>query len=779
MRFFLKLVVLAAALAAAIPAIAQTSAEIVGTPIEVARLDRLLAFYVQPTPDEAEAIDGLYEAYLARFHDEIDPLVQDAARAIAPGSAAGSPAALAKWLREAERLQARVADVDAAFLSAATEAVAEVRRGGFNRIRDSRARQRQLAGVVALVPVYFGERPAFVDLADLLARPAVLQAVAADKRDAFDSALRSLESRTLAGARRFNESVAKAIQPVEGTPSFDEPKAMLHAQFEANQAACRALEGILPAEMLLALRTAAARGAIGQARWLFASTQSVTDWDLGWLGAQIARDPLVGEQAKTEVAKVIAQWRAEHLEGVEMFAQLSLDAEPAADADSSHPMYRRVSSANGVMRDAQQRALRAINQALGTRARAHVEAEDAGSTFAAIELDEEQPVEPPQSAPVAPVVGIAGFPGGAPVVRARELVRVLEPLALSPDAMSSAEAVVEAWISAVYEPKVRTIGKEIGDIRLRMDRSRADARAQHEADSVRLRDLQRALVRELFAADELLYADLAPALGVGADAPEIMALRTERILLLEPAMFIAERKSLTTPVRVARGARVEPAVARALLARSADAWRALVADLPRLCADELARIEWVRALQYEQRFGEPDARQRASEEWNATVADGARAASHLVARVSAVLDGAVEAASDDASVRAALARVRRAQMFPGFFNPRDCATERLAAAAACDGLDDARRARLEAIRSAYDARFDALTGRMIAVSLETALPPIEVDGALARLRGIRGECTDLALRRARRTLGDELVQRVRGLAPPAVSGSDPFGVPAD
>lgn len=753
---------------------AQSATDIIGSPISVARLERLLEVYVQPTADEAERIDSLHEAYLARVHDEIDPLVKDAARAIAPTAAAGPLDGRAKWLRETNRLQARVADVDAAFLAAAAAAVAEERRGGFTRIRDSRARQRQLAGAVAIVSSQFGERPAFVDLADLLARPAVLRAVAEDKRDALDTALRQLEARTLVQARRYNEVIAKAIEAAEDEPSFDEAREVLRAQFEVNQSACRALDGVLPPDMLLALRTAAARGAIGEARWRFAASRSATDFDLGWLGEQIARDPQVGQEAKAAVAKLIVQWRAEHLEGVEMFTTLALDAEPVGDMNSSHPMFRRVASINTVMRDAEQRALRAIAGALGDRAPAHVIVADGNGDFVGVELMDEQAAETVEPASLGPVIGFSGWAGGVPVMRSRELLRVLEPFALPPDAMANAEAVIEAWISKVYDAKVRTIGKEIGDIRLRSNRYGADARAQFDADAARLRDLQRTLVRELFAADELLYADLAPALGVEPEAAEILALRAERILLLQPSNFVAEAKVLTTPSRVARGANADPSVARALLSKSGDEWRAFLAELPKLAGEELQRVEAMHALQFDQRLGDADARRRASTGWIDMAGDSARSGSVLITRVSSTLDRAIAAASDDAGVRAKLARVRRAQMHPGFYDPGDCATAQLDGAIACKELDDAQRTRLEAIRAEYETRFDALTERMIVVSLRTDLPALAISDEVTRLRGIRGECTDIALRKARRVLGDQLASTVRGLLPPVVAGPDPF-----
>ncbi|MEY2715885.1 MAG: hypothetical protein RIT24_2228, partial [Planctomycetota bacterium] len=279
---------LLALLAPAGRAHAQLSSQTVGGPVTTKRLERLLRVYVQPTVDEAGAIDRLHEAYLDRFRAEIDPETKELMKGFA-----GRPPSLPefkKLMREIERLQTRIADADNALLAGATELVAEERRGGFQRIRDARERQRQLMGVTRFLPMMMGGGGSFVDLADLLARDEVQRAVPPEARERFDAFLRAQESRTLVQARSYNtaagkafegffermlaaqaemsarkegetpeEALARARSSMERMRAISaeigaETRKVIAANFKANRAACAELATILPEDAVADLR---------------------------------------------------------------------------------------------------------------------------------------------------------------------------------------------------------------------------------------------------------------------------------------------------------------------------------------------------------------------------------------------------------------------------------------------------------------------------------------------------------------------------------------------
>ncbi|MEY5033364.1 MAG: hypothetical protein RL354_2395, partial [Planctomycetota bacterium] len=93
---------------------AQQSEQMVGGPLTTKRFERLLRAYVQPTTAEATALDRLHEAYLDRFRAEIDPELAQLGQSM--GGGMPTVQEFRKFMREIERLQARIADADAALL---------------------------------------------------------------------------------------------------------------------------------------------------------------------------------------------------------------------------------------------------------------------------------------------------------------------------------------------------------------------------------------------------------------------------------------------------------------------------------------------------------------------------------------------------------------------------------------------------------------------------------------------------------------------------------------
>ena len=187
---------------------AQGYREIVGGPMTTKRFERLARVYVQPTDAEMSALDRLHESYLERFSAEIDPEV----KRIAESADDGMPTK-EQWermLRDIERVGDRIAEADAALFAAAGTAVAESKRAGLARMKAARERQRLLGGLAKFAPMAFGGGTAFVDVADLLARPAYFAALEPAARAQLDALLSTHDARLNAQARTYNTEARQA-----------------------------------------------------------------------------------------------------------------------------------------------------------------------------------------------------------------------------------------------------------------------------------------------------------------------------------------------------------------------------------------------------------------------------------------------------------------------------------------------------------------------------------------------------------------------------------------
>jgi len=239
---------------------AQGYRDIVGGPMTTKRFERLARVYVLPTDAEMSALDRLHEAYLERFRNEIDPEV----KRIAESADDGMPTR-EQWermLRDIERVGDRIAEADAALFAAAAEAVVESKRAGLARMKAARERQRLLGGMAKFAPMAFGVGTAFVDVADLLARPGYFAPLTPEARAQLDALLATQDARLNAQVRGYN---TEARQAMSGYISLS-MQMMEDAQAEtAGASTPAAAEGDATAAGDAAAQQAAADGAAEEA----------------------------------------------------------------------------------------------------------------------------------------------------------------------------------------------------------------------------------------------------------------------------------------------------------------------------------------------------------------------------------------------------------------------------------------------------------------------------------------------------------------------------------
>lgn len=799
---------------AAVPAKAQVPSKLVPGPIATKRFERLLDLYVGPSVEEASAIDRIHEAYLDRFRAEIDPELKSLEERGSGAFIMVSNDTRERYMREIDRLQARVQEADNAMLAKVGDALPESKRAGLSRVRDARERQRRLAGVVRFAPMMFGIGCEFVDMSDMLGRREVIERVSPELRGAFDAVLRSQEERVLAQARRHQgaaeESLKayfdgmKALSAEYAAASKDHPgdlggiqqrmgalrrdtsatvRKTIAANYDANRSACSAFGGMLEEGLILELRSELARRAAGSVPGRFGGGADPRAVGPPVVAARIMRDSAVDAAAKATVSTALRSWREQDARAMEELADAAIDDAGAgiaamfggSSAGTQDPVEARIRRAIDGVDEAAQRAFSAFAAAIGDRrdfflreARPREGSDTPRLAGLAARGLEDAHAEPSSedamdsdTTPSSLVDGLDAFPDDGPA----SVTRVLALFGLSPESRAAAEGVITAWYARDFVPKViePCRRERVFDFRAPLtpvDPQQADAAERFEAESRRVRAAQARIMGAMFAADEVLRADLAAALGLDPDGAELLALRLERIALMQPRSFIGDYKALTTPAAVLAAAKSDPAVARAVLVQSAAEWRRFADELPARMARFVANLQDGRELGQRPNTGQEAYDRVYDEELSiacAVLLDTARA-----------IDGAIERSGADDGVRAGLQHARRRLMHPPNFVSADCASAQLAAALAIAGLDDERRTRLDVLRAEYDAVFDELTRRLCDASLEAepdAKASQQVAAALERLRFARDERTAKARAEARRILGDELAIGIRGLVP--------------
>ena len=767
----LGLVALAAAFSTAPAAHAQAS-QAVASPLTTKRLERLLGVYVSPTDEEASAIDRLHEAYLAKFRTELDPEIQAVGRSM--GGGMPSQQEFEKFLRDLDRLQAKIADADNAFFDSAANLLAEERRPGMQRLREARERQRQLSGFTRMGPMMFGGGGSFVDLADILARDEFVRQVPEESRAQFDALLRAQEQRLLAQSRNYGQEIRKAFdsmyaiiseaeqaarEPAEGADGGDPAAqaAAMQAQMqrmqvmmqrmkelgkeanrvaalnaEANRAALRQFAPVLPELSYHRLRADLARRSMG-AMGMFSAGfggggLEPGAGDLATLLARLRRDPEVTADMRARFAPIELAWRRERADNAEKLAELT------SGLDRTEMMMGGM-NADGTVSE----SLRAVQQVVEGRG----------------EIDQRA---------YRAVLEVIGSPKGDQVFRristtlpredgtAGERMERLEMNVVEPETMATeAEpensfSGVNAMLSLGAAPSKWT-AQQLANILKPLavpESSVAILEAIVEGWTAKeWTPKVEPLGKALKDASMSLYAQQ-PDGSFGTDPASMAKVTALRRQLVE-AIFAADA-ALISELGTALG--LDPGSAEILLLRlervamaadpntvvggmrtvSSPSRLLTRADLPPDAARaylESSSAEWkafadglpadiLGVIERADRLQLAVPRANASdwESYQRVMRDNTAANEAFHRRLASVADAAAARASDRPEIASALKRARLALARPDVYKASESATPQLTAALALDGLRDDQRARLDALKAEYDAVYEMLSERI-------------------------------------------------------------------
>jgi len=825
------LAVMLAALVAALlvvppPAAHAQGAQAVASPLTTKRLERLLRVYVSPTAEEASAIDRLHEAYLAKFRAELDPEIQAVGRSM--GGAMPSQQEFEKFLRDLDRVQAKIAEADGAFFDSASNLLAEERRAGMQRIREARERQRNLSGFTRMGPMMFGGGGSFVDLADILARDEFARQVPEAARAQFDALLLAQEQRLLAQSRNYGQEIRKAFDqmfaiiseaeqaaaaPAEGADGADAAAAM-QAQMarmqvimqrmkelgkeanrvaalnaDANRAAVRQFAPVLPELAYHKLRGDLARRSTG-AMGMFAGAfdgegLGAGGGDLATLLARLRRDRDVTADMRERFGPIELSWRRERADNAEEFAEFMSTLDTTAlmmggvnpDGSASETM-RKIQSLGEGRSEIDQRAYRAVAAVIGAE-KSDVVFRKASAMLGGGDGDAPDRAE-------ALVPNPSAFATEAEVEEAA--TDQYWGYVASAAILNSAPP---AWSTGQLARLMKPLG--VADASLAILEGVVDGwnKREWEAKVVplgrQLSELNLSLYSSLPAAnidpgeaDAVLMSELGAALGLSADSAEMLLLRLDRVQLASESGFSGVR-NVVSPAQILSRANLPPETARAFIEGSRDGW---IAFADTIAADVRSVLDRGERQQKAMEAAQKDGGWQAFQQ---VMAKNAAEAAAFARRYNELCDAAAAKASDRAEVAAAIKRARLALARPDVYKASDCATRQLDAALALDGVSDDQRARLEALKAEYDAVYEMLSEK---IASESAVDPNDGEAwremqaraeAEQKLFFQRNERTEKARSEARRILGDELASRVRGLVPDEADGTarqrnrfDPF-----
>ena len=812
--------------------------QLVGAPLTTKRLERLLRVYVDPTPEEAKALDGVHEAYLDRFRVELDPEIQALSRSTPTGMP--SREEFEKFLRDLERLEAKIAEADKAFFDSAAALVAPERRGGIERLRSARERQRELGGFSRMGSMMFGGGGSFVDLADLLSRERTVQLVPPDLRPQFDAMLVEQERRTLAQAKTYGGSVRKSMSKIydimaraqsaglgdvdipagadEGGGNAEEvaaaaqaaqaqmasmmqslrelgeePRKTVFANFEANRSAIRQFGSVLPEIEIYRLRAEISEKSVGMLGAMMVMDVAVSPaGDVSTVIRRVRRDATIGPDVKAALGPIELEWRRERADHAEKLADVALSMDLSAmmmggaNGDpmaAMRPLQERAEKGEEIDR----RAYAALVALLGeeTSVRYVSKGESPGPGGGTIYFPVTAPAETESETDGEASTWEAGFTSmyDTPVATsARDVAKALRAVGVEPPGVEVLEAVVEAWKVREWDAKVEPIGKDLFEQRRLLYLPSEDGQSRrNDAAAASLQNALRRLAEAMIAADAALCADLVTALDLKPNGAESLLLRLDRLRLLSEGMSYGRERTIPTPMKVVTLARVDGPTARALLENSAASWNALADELPALlkaAVDQLAERDALQA----------NLRESADfERYSALMARHGRANQELTERVRGVFRAAIDAATDDPARRTAVWRGYLAVENPSVYNPSESALRQLDDAIALGDLSIEQRGRLDALRAEYEAAYLSLSEKIVEQSAgmvaggdpEGWREYQERAEAVEKIRFQRNERTEKARSEARRILGDELASRVRGLVPdeadaPSARGMEGF-----
>jgi hypothetical protein len=776
--FALAVVAIAATLASAPVAHAQAS-QAVASPLTTKRLERLLKVYVSPTPEEATAIDRLHEAYLARFRAELDPEIQAVGRAMQGGMP--SQQQFEKFLRDLDRLQAKIAEADNALLGSAANLVAEERRAGMQRIREARERQRELSGFTRMGPMMFGGGGSFVDLADLLARDEFVRQVPEPMREQFDALLRAQEQRLLSQSRNYGSEIRKAFdklyaiiseaeqsvaEPAEG----EDPGAAMRAQMarmqqmmqrmkelgkdanrvlelnaEANRAAVRQFESVLPEITYHRLRGDVARRSTNMMARMtlgFGGMEIEAAGDLATLLARLRRDPEVTADMRARFDPIELSWRRERADNAEKVAELSRSLDTTAmmggmmgSDGAPNESVAALQAAQSEGEEIDQRAYRAVADVIGSEKRRQV-----FSTRTTLEEDSKvassilRPIFAPTDAALSEEKELSdepGYMGSAaalssepPQWSAAQVARLFRPLGASESSVAVIEGVVEDWSAREWNAKVVPLGRELAEAVTALFRD-IGPRSEDSGEARPFRFDPQNQAKTSALRRSVMDAAFA--------ADEVFFAEIGAALGLDPAsaemlVLRLERVQLATDA-VSFGGAQFVASPSMLLARAKLSPEDARAFLEKSGAEWAAFAdsldEAIRAsLDRDEVLQRAMQEAQSGQDWQSyqkVMAASAAASREFYGRYAALIEAAAAKASSRPEVATAIKRARLALERPDVYKRSESAIPQLERAIALDGISEDQRARLEALQAEYEAVYEMLSEK-IATGGEQADP---------------------------------------------------------
>ena len=767
---------------------AQAPPSPVAGPISVRRLDRLARAFLAPTDAELDAIDAAHRKAL----DAYDATLAADARALRTRlqETIGDPDAFARLLADASNFESRLAALDGELMNAIAAAIPDQRRAeAVARLRDARERERLAAGLVRLAPTAVGGAGAVVDLADLLADPTLQDAVPADRRDAFDQLVRETETRALATARaarteslRALEGGMRAVADSAGDPAMAQAgvaaaatglRATMRAAHAANRATLDALADILPAERLSELRTEVALREIGPMRYGLSGDPAT---DLGDVVRRVLRDPAADAATRTSARAVAAEWRAARRAALDRLAAVAVNGAESPEASAAI-----VGEAREAVVAADEAAGAKLAELLGALSADYFAEEERTAPDGASRLA----FVPLRPAPTAQEALEADAARGGGLATGR-LPEAFEPSALRRAADVAGlerarwpvvETLLADWSGSQWTPRVAPSSERERAAARRVISPGPGGRVLYDDSAIAERDAARRTVTSaMLELDAALCEALAAALSLEADDPFLLLVRLERVPLLQSQGVGGDVGVPLPPAAILAEAGLPAGVARRIVAARADAWRALVDELPALFAEREGRR--ARIVEAERAFGsgEPAAVERGSRDYVRLQREIEAADAALAARLASLLDDAAAEVlvDEDDRRRVRIARLRTS--FPGVYRASDSLERELDRACALPGLSDEQVARLELLRSDYGAMYETLSAAMVVPAFE-AIPGdggedawrefAERRARAADLRARRDEETERARLRAVRILGAARAAEVAGLAPDA------------
>lgn len=798
---------------------AQSARDIVSNAIGMKRFDRLCQHYLAPTESELELLDRLHEAYLDRFRAELEPQIEAVVKSMSGGMP--SKGEFERFLRDIDALNARIAEADNAFLNGIAEAVAEDRRGGVARIRDARERQRLLSGLGRFAPMMFGGGGSFVDLSDLVVQPRVLVMVPADRREQFAAVLVGMEQRLTAQARAYNarmregmmkffdaasmmngaaapaegetpeqamaraESMQKAYAEAIGAVGAEFRKA-LRANFDGNRDTLTQLAGILPEDTLLDLRTRLALKSVGMmGMGLAMGAGGDPSTSIAKVSARIRRDSTISDDARAQAEGILREWRRSNAEGLESIASAVADNTGMRFLGGDEtPEMRAISDAVARRTSAEQDALRRLAAVLGTtggvvavRLAPDDEGNPAREEFMvapdAAATSQSAGAGPDGEIPTAQLPGLDS--GSVQPLDARTVAAAFRVLGTEPGQGDVVDAILESWRTNDWTPATEPIQRALSSASGRVYSAGADGEVVYDDAAVKEVEAARArLAAATFDADAKLATNLAGALGLAADDPSLLLLRLERLPLLAGRGTGGETTFPKSILRLLQDAELDPATAKAVVEAGRAGFTALADEIPALSKSMLERGRAITEAERGFSTRDPARVREASAAYARLLQEGAASNSALGRRIGEIYDAACATAIADADLARAAQRARLRAMHPEIFRLSASAERQLSGARRLSGLDDDRRARLDALAAEYDAMYMKLSERMIMPAID-AFPG---DGSqeawqeyarrqaeAQKIAFQRRQLTDKTLLRLRRLLGAELAARVQGLSP--------------